>query len=110
MDSLWKRPSGGRPRRNTVGAMRRLLEEHSPLEDLGPLFGTEAQGGLHALQPLVQADHQQPEKARVGGIEEELDEPPGRLGLRKWGECGKERRCTGRGTPAALRTAHGSLG
>lgn len=25
-------------------AMRRKLEEHSPLEDLGPLFGPQAQG------------------------------------------------------------------
>jgi len=33
----------GKPH-STLEAMRRQLEEHSPLEDLGPLFGPKAQG------------------------------------------------------------------
>ncbi len=33
----------GKPQ-NTLEAMRRQLVEHSALEDLGPLFGPEAQG------------------------------------------------------------------
>jgi hypothetical protein len=30
--------------RGTLEVMRRQLEQHSPLEDLGPLFGPQAQG------------------------------------------------------------------
>ena len=30
--------------RGTLDAMRRQLEQHSALEDLGPLFGPQAQG------------------------------------------------------------------
>lgn len=36
-------PETGRPR-TALEAVRRKLEEHSALEDLGPLFGPEAQG------------------------------------------------------------------
>ncbi len=41
-----KHDPAGQPleQRSTLGAMRRRLEEHPALEDLGPLFGPQAQG------------------------------------------------------------------
>jgi hypothetical protein len=43
-------PATGK-RRSTLEVMRRRLEEHSPLEELGPLFGPEAQGRTGITTP-----------------------------------------------------------
>lgn len=43
-------PATGK-RRSTLEVMRRKLEEHSPLEELGPLFGPEAQGRGGVINP-----------------------------------------------------------